>query len=311
MPSQPTQTELIELIHKKFNTNAELDKYEDHEGDKVTIENERDLQEAFNIYYSLKASRPQLLHTLKIYLKKSNGLTRKPSSISDSATSPTLSFFRNRRLSSADNVSTDSMEDQNYLDYHSPMGATLHPNSPSTPPVSFVEYHGGSYGNESSILPSSPHISGEITNTRVRSFSNPQAPLSHGTADYMQSHYGGAVPSSPILKPSVLKSVALVQSGHTSSPVHRIQSMDNVIWKKGQLLGCGGFGSVYLGLLDTGEIIAVKQIEFADPGGDPTLIAKLEEAKQEIEIMKRLHHEHVVQYLGSQIEDNVINIFLE
>jgi len=87
--------------------------------------------------------------------------------------------------------------------------------------------------------------------------------------------------------------------------------MDNVIWKKGQLLGCGGFGSVYLGLLDTGEIIAVKQIEFADPGGDPTLIAKLEEAKQEIEIMKRLHHEHIVQYLGSQIEDNVINIFLE
>jgi mitogen-activated protein kinase kinase kinase ANP1 len=32
-------------------------------------------------------------------------------------------------------------------------------------------------------------------------------------------------------------------------------------WRKGELIGCGAFGQVYLGMnLDSGELLAVKQV---------------------------------------------------
>lgn len=71
MDKKPTSGELLKIVYQKFGVEARFDKYEDHDGDKVTIENDDDLDEAFNIYYSLKASRPQLLHTLKLFLQSS------------------------------------------------------------------------------------------------------------------------------------------------------------------------------------------------------------------------------------------------
>ena len=315
MPTKPSKEELLSLVYQKFNTHAELDKFEDHDGDKVTIENERDLEEAFKIYYSLKESRPQLLHTLKLFLKR-------PSSSSLRNTepaSPLLPFQKERvKFTASSDAIMNTSDNQNYLrDYHSPMISTIHSNTPpNTPPVSFVEYHhGSSYGHDSISIPGNSNSSSNFPlepQTRSRSFSSPAPP---NEVDYMESHYqGGIPPNLPVPLQNSPTSVHKTLVSNPSTPYvpqHVPRNMDNVIWKKGQLLGCGGFGSVYLGLLDTGEIIAVKQIEFAHPGSDPTLIQKLEEAKQEIEIMKRLHHEHIVQYLGSQIQDNVISIFLE
>lgn len=34
-------------------------------------------------------------------------------------------------------------------------------------------------------------------------------------------------------------------------------------WRKGELIGCGAFGRVYMGMnLDSGELLAVKQVHF-------------------------------------------------
>lgn len=34
-------------------------------------------------------------------------------------------------------------------------------------------------------------------------------------------------------------------------------------WRKGELIGCGAFGRVYMGMnLDSGELLAVKQVDF-------------------------------------------------
>ena len=58
-----------------------------------------------------------------------------------------------------------------------------------------------------------------------------------------------------------------VLSNSSPKPVREF-SLKN--WTKGKLLGSGGFGSVYVGLLETGEIIAVKEIEFAESADDPS-----------------------------------------
>lgn len=70
---------------------------------------------------------------------------------------------------------------------------------------------------------------------------------------------------------------------------------------KGALVGAGSFGSVFLGMdAQSGLLMAVKQVEL--PSGD----VRNEERKRnmvqalerEIELLKELSHENIVQYLG-------------
>ena len=70
-------------------------------------------------------------------------------------------------------------------------------------------------------------------------------------------------------------------------------------WIKGALIGAGSFGKVYLGMdAASGLLMAVKQVEL------PTGSAPNEERKKsmlsalerEIELLKDLHHENIVQY---------------
>jgi len=83
-------------------------------------------------------------------------------------------------------------------------------------------------------------------------------------------------------------------------------------WKRGQLLGVGAFGKVYLGLnTNTGELFAVKELVFEN-----SLEAEAHRSvlsfRQEIELMRSLRHENIVRYLGTQVTDtNTICIFLE
>ncbi|TFK89132.1 Pkinase-domain-containing protein [Polyporus arcularius HHB13444] len=85
-------------------------------------------------------------------------------------------------------------------------------------------------------------------------------------------------------------------------------------WIKGALIGAGAFGKVYLGMdAATGLLMAVKQVEL------PTGSAPNEERKKamlialehEIELLRDLQHENIVQYHSSCIDDDHLNIFLE
>lgn len=75
-------------------------------------------------------------------------------------------------------------------------------------------------------------------------------------------------------------------------------------WMKGALVGAGSFGSVFLGMdAQSGLLMAVKQVEL--PSGD----VRNEERKRnmvqalerEIELLKELSHENIVQYLGDVV----------
>ncbi|QIX00733.1 hypothetical protein AMS68_006250 [Peltaster fructicola] len=86
-------------------------------------------------------------------------------------------------------------------------------------------------------------------------------------------------------------------------------------WMKGQLIGKGTFGRVYLGMnTTTGELLAVKQVEVNPklPNTDPAKIREMVKAlDQEIDTMQHLDHVNIVQYLGCERKEYSISIFLE
>jgi mitogen-activated protein kinase kinase kinase len=86
-------------------------------------------------------------------------------------------------------------------------------------------------------------------------------------------------------------------------------------WMKGQLIGKGTFGRVYLGMnITTGELIAVKQVEVNPKaaGQDKDKIKELVKSlDQEIDTMQHLDHPNIVQYLGCERKEYSISIFLE
>ncbi|OBS22126.1 hypothetical protein FPOA_08462 [Fusarium poae] len=86
-------------------------------------------------------------------------------------------------------------------------------------------------------------------------------------------------------------------------------------WFKGQLIGKGTYGRVYLGMnATTGEFLAVKEVEVNPKaaGGDKNKMKELVAAlDQEIDTMQHLDHINIVQYLGCERKETSISIFLE
>lgn len=86
----------------------------------------------------------------------------------------------------------------------------------------------------------------------------------------------------------------------------------------GKLIGQGAFGKVFIGLnLDSGELMAVKQVERSILSGDTkksndVAKQKREDAlRREIDFLKEMEHINIVRYLGSEITDTSFNVFLE
>lgn len=91
-------------------------------------------------------------------------------------------------------------------------------------------------------------------------------------------------------------------------------SKQPIKWIKGALIGAGSFGSVYLGMnAKNGLLMAVKQVEL--PSGqsqnDQKKKRMLDALEGEIELLKTIQHENIVQYLDSYADGTHLNIFLE
>ncbi|KAK9326180.1 hypothetical protein V1517DRAFT_364689 [Lipomyces orientalis] len=86
-------------------------------------------------------------------------------------------------------------------------------------------------------------------------------------------------------------------------------------WVKGELIGKGTFGRVYLALnATTGEMIAVKQVDVPQTAGDKDSVKQrevVEALNAEVQTMKDLDHLNIVQYLGYEALPNVCSLFLE
>lgn len=92
--------------------------------------------------------------------------------------------------------------------------------------------------------------------------------------------------------------------------VRRVQNMllgkaEEFAWVKGELIGRGSYGLVFLALnVTTGEMLAVKQMEIQGLEG-------LDAFHKEVENMKDLDHLNIVQYLGFEQKDQTYILFLE
>ena len=88
-------------------------------------------------------------------------------------------------------------------------------------------------------------------------------------------------------------------------------------WTKGDCLGSGSFGTVYLGLnSETGELFAVKEVAAAaktanENGANEKGSEAAEQLEQEVELLSRLQHPNIVRYVGISREPRALYIFLE
>src|ERR1700761_2285961 len=85
-------------------------------------------------------------------------------------------------------------------------------------------------------------------------------------------------------------------------------------WIQGALIGRGSFGSVFLAMdSQRGLLMVVKQVEL--PTGSSQNVERkkgmLSALEREIELLKDLQHDNIVQYLDSSMDNEHLNIFLE
>ncbi|CAM0904580.1 unnamed protein product [Alopecurus aequalis] len=81
-------------------------------------------------------------------------------------------------------------------------------------------------------------------------------------------------------------------------------------WKRGKLLGSGTFGQVYLGFnSENGQFCAIKEVQVISD--DPHSKERLKQLNQEIDILKQPSHPNIVQYIGSEMTEDTLSIYLE
>ena len=84
-------------------------------------------------------------------------------------------------------------------------------------------------------------------------------------------------------------------------------------WSKGDLLGCGSFGKVYMALDHNSlQMFVVKQVELIkDNTGNNLFKEQIKSMQIEVRTLSKLSHPNIVRYLGSSSTKNHLNIFLE
>ena len=104
-----------------------------------------------------------------------------------------------------------------------------------------------------------------------------------------------------------------IEKGFVSSLRGKDGNFEEFVWIKGELIGRGSFGAVYLGLnVTTGEMLAVKQVVVSmDYKRNKTNSGGIDALHKEVETMKDLDHVNIVQYLGFEQKSNIYSLFLE
>lgn len=80
-------------------------------------------------------------------------------------------------------------------------------------------------------------------------------------------------------------------------------------WQQGKFIGGGTFGNVYQAVnLDSGEIMAVKEIRISDP---KLMTPAMKSIKEEMTVLEMLDHPNVVKYYGIEVHRDKVYIFME
>jgi len=83
----------------------------------------------------------------------------------------------------------------------------------------------------------------------------------------------------------------------------------NMRWQQGHFVGGGTFGNVYVAMnLDSGDLMAVKEIRLQDPKLIPTVATQI---KDEMRVLESVDHPNVVSYYGIEVHRDRVYIFME
>ncbi|XP_048809365.1 mitogen-activated protein kinase kinase kinase 19 isoform X2 [Lagopus muta] len=96
----------------------------------------------------------------------------------------------------------------------------------------------------------------------------------------------------------------------TQVPGSNVNNKDTIMWTRGEILGKGAYGTVYCGLTNQGQLIAVKQVVL-DTSDRLTTEKEYQKLHEEVDLLKTLKHVNIVTYLGTCLEDNILSIFME
>ncbi|XP_028125960.1 mitogen-activated protein kinase kinase kinase NPK1-like [Camellia sinensis] len=136
-----------------------------------------------------------------------------------------------------------------------------------------------------------------IRKSRIGLFSKPLAP---------------ALP--PIAKSDAIK-VKKDDAPIAKSTAIKVKKDDvpTIRWRKDELIGCGAFGRVYMGLnINSGALLAIKQVSIAgNSAAKEKTRAHIRELEEEVNLLENLSHPNIVRYLGTTREDASLNILLE
>ncbi|ORY75407.1 hypothetical protein BCR37DRAFT_352181 [Protomyces lactucae-debilis] len=95
------------------------------------------------------------------------------------------------------------------------------------------------------------------------------------------------------------------------SLMYLASSLSNITmrWQQGRFIGGGSFGNVYQGVnLDTGEVMAVKEIRLQDPQSISSIVKSI---KDEMTVLEMLNHPNIVSYYGVEVHRDKVYIFME
>ena len=82
-----------------------------------------------------------------------------------------------------------------------------------------------------------------------------------------------------------------------------------VRWQQGHFVGGGTFGNVYAAMnLDTGHLMAVKEIRLQDPKLIPSIATQI---RDEMRVLEAVDHPNVVSYYGIEVHRDRVYIFME
>ncbi|KAK3694067.1 hypothetical protein B0T22DRAFT_60484 [Podospora appendiculata] len=80
-------------------------------------------------------------------------------------------------------------------------------------------------------------------------------------------------------------------------------------WQQGQFVGGGTFGNVYAAMnLDTGTLMAVKEIRLQDPKLIPSIAGQI---RDEMRVLESVDHPNVVSYYGIEVHRDRVYMFME
>jgi hypothetical protein len=124
-----------------------------------------------------------------------------------------------------------------------------------------------------------------------------QFSMSHDRSQYLQTpgedDYFNSVDEAPILMPRDSTDDLERMIQNVGPPQ---DTLEPIRWAKGQLIGAGAFGRVYMGMnLDSGELLAVKQVLLATNNTSKEKIHEhLKGLEAEVAVLRNLSHPNIV-----------------